>query len=127
MKQQELNFSATKVAMVQKNMYTQVVVKSNGAGYDYICLFDKLLVGQLLTLEGHSRPYFVTAEINPGRYTISPMQQEDEIMDAIEEDEHDHTFDNTYIMICKVCGTQRDSSIGSCPNPLCGIISKEEV
>jgi hypothetical protein len=67
--------------------YTVTVVKSNGCELDYDATnYDgKLIVGQLLTLEGHSRPYFVKSIGDDGRYHIMPMLQEDEYTTVKEE------------------------------------------
>ena len=39
-----------------------ILVKSNGACFDYNA--SRLLIGQVLTLEGHSRPYYVKSKID---------------------------------------------------------------
>jgi hypothetical protein len=60
--------------------YNVTVVKSNGCELDYdATTYDgRLILGQLITLEGHSRPYFVKSIGDDGRYHIMPMLQEDE-------------------------------------------------
>ena len=54
-----------------------ILVKSNGAEYDYINKhYEKLGIGQVITLEGHARPYFVKSIDNEGRYHILPIPLE---------------------------------------------------
>jgi len=60
-----------------ENQHKFVLVKSNGAEFDYYNKnYDKLQVGQVVTLEGHSRPYFVK-RIEGDRYHILPIPMED--------------------------------------------------
>ncbi len=64
--------------------YNVTVVKSNGCELDYdATTYDgKLNIGQLITLEGHSRPYFVKSIGDDGRYHILPVPDEDKSVDS---------------------------------------------
>ena len=60
-------------------MGTFTVVKSNDAEYDYTNPhFDKLVIGQLLVLDGHARPYYVKSVGEDGRYHVAPIPFPDE-------------------------------------------------
>jgi hypothetical protein len=58
-------------------LYGHIVVKSNGAEIYYTSNHYKTLgIGQLITLDGHARPYFVKSIGDDGRYHILPVPHE---------------------------------------------------
>ena len=59
-------------------IHSHTVTKSNGAQYDIENRFDHLIPGQVITLIGHSRPYFVKSIDIDGSYNILPVPHEDE-------------------------------------------------